>query len=71
VEGTCYVDVGILNCNIRYSLIAGFMEPGETVEQAAVREVFEETGVECITEKVSYVTSQPWPFPSQLMIGFL
>jgi len=50
-----------------YSAIAGFMEPGETIEQAVAREVLEETGV--VTGKVRYVTSQPWPFPSSLMIG--
>lgn len=52
----------------RWSALAGFVEPGETPEQAVVREAKEETGVE-ITE-VEYVTSQPWPFPSALMIGF-
>jgi NAD+ diphosphatase len=50
-----------------YSAIAGFMEPGETIEQAVAREVREETGI--IAEKVSYIASQPWPFPSSLMIG--
>ncbi|MDE2383403.1 MAG: NAD(+) diphosphatase [Alphaproteobacteria bacterium] len=50
-----------------YSAIAGFMEPGETIEQAVAREVLEETGV--VTGAVRYVASQPWPFPSSLMIG--
>jgi NAD+ diphosphatase len=50
-----------------YSAVAGFMEPGETVEQAVAREVKEETGI--VVGKVSYVASQPWPFPSSLMIG--
>ncbi|WP_196503740.1 NAD(+) diphosphatase [Aestuariivirga litoralis] len=50
-----------------YSCVAGFMEPGETLEQAVAREVFEETGV--VVGKVTYVASQPWPFPSSLMIG--
>ncbi len=50
-----------------YSAVAGFMEPGETIEQAVSREVFEETGIE--VSKVTYVASQPWPFPSSLMIG--
>jgi NAD+ diphosphatase len=45
------------------------MEPGETVEEAAIREVQEETGIECEPNDVRYVTSQAWPFPSQLMIG--
>lgn len=52
----------------RYSVLAGFVEPGESLEEAAVREVAEETGVR-ITD-LSYVASQPWPFPSSLMLGF-
>ncbi|MDD3800264.1 MAG: NAD(+) diphosphatase [Novosphingobium sp.] len=51
----------------RYSALAGFVEPGETIEEAVVREVFEEAGVRA--RDVEYVTSQPWPFPSSLMIG--
>jgi NAD+ diphosphatase len=50
-----------------FSLLAGFVEPGETVEAAVRREVFEETGVSC--GAVSYLASQPWPFPASLMIG--
>ncbi len=50
-----------------FSLLAGFVEPGETVEAAVRREVFEETGVRC--GAVSYLASQPWPFPASLMIG--
>jgi NAD+ diphosphatase len=50
-----------------FSAVAGFMEPGETIEQAVAREVFEETGIE--VDKVTYIASQPWPFPSSLMIG--
>jgi NAD+ diphosphatase len=50
-----------------YSLLAGFMEPGETIEAAVRREVFEETGV--TVGEVGYLASQPWPFPSSLMIG--
>lgn len=50
-----------------YSLLAGFMEPGETLEAAVRREVFEETGVR--VGPVRYLASQPWPFPSSLMIG--
>jgi len=51
----------------RYSLLAGFVEPGESIEEAVAREVQEEAGV--IAHSVAYVASQPWPFPSQLMIG--
>lgn len=50
-----------------YSLLAGFMEPGESIEAAARREVFEETGIRL--GRVGYLASQPWPFPSSLMIG--
>src|SRR5579864_2722997 len=52
----------------RYSTIAGFVEPGESLEDAVVREVFEETGV--VAMQARYDSSQPWPFPSSLMIGF-
>ncbi len=51
-----------------YSCLAGFVEPGESLEQAVVREVREEVGVE--VGNVSYQASQPWPFPHSLMIGF-
>ncbi|MFM0339283.1 NAD(+) diphosphatase [Paraburkholderia fungorum] len=50
-----------------YSALAGFVEPGETAEGAVRREVLEETGVRC--SQVTYFASQPWPFPSSLMIG--
>ena len=52
----------------RWSALAGFVEPGETPEQAVIRETHEETGINIAA--VEYVTSQPWPFPSALMIGF-
>jgi NAD+ diphosphatase len=52
----------------RYSALAGFVEPGEPLEAAVVREVGEEAGVR-VTD-VRYVASQPWPFPANLMLGF-
>jgi len=52
----------------RYSTIAGFVEPGESLEDAVAREVLEETGVE--VEQIVYHSSQPWPFPASLMLGF-
>jgi len=51
-----------------YSCLAGFVEPGETLEEAVVREVHEEVGV--WVHDVRYVRSQPWPFPHSLMLGF-
>lgn len=50
-----------------YSLLAGFVEPGETIEAAVRREVAEETGIR--VGEVRYLASQPWPFPASLMIG--
>ena len=54
--------------NYRFSVIAGFVEPGESVEQAVVREVHEETNINLNT--VHYHSSQPWPFPGSIMLGF-
>jgi NAD+ diphosphatase len=51
-----------------YGLIAGFVEPGESVEEAVVREVLEEVGVSI--KDIKYFGSQPWPYPDSLMIGF-
>ena len=53
----------------RFSCLAGFVEPGETLEEAVRREVREESGIRC--GRVRYLATQPWPFPSSLMIGFL
>ena len=52
----------------RYSCLAGFVEPGESLEDAVKREVWEESGV--IINKVHYHSSQPWPFPASIMLGF-
>jgi len=51
----------------RYSALAGFVEPGESIEEAVAREIYEEAGL--VVRDVRYVTSQPWPFPSSLMIA--
>ena len=55
----------------RWSVVAGFVEPGETLEQAVAREVLEETGVRVRPGTARYLGSQPWPFPGSLMLGFL
>ena len=52
----------------RYSIIAGFVEPGETLEEAVHREIKEEVGID--VKDVRYFGSQPWPFPHSLMVGF-
>jgi NAD+ diphosphatase len=51
-----------------YSVLAGFVEPGESLEEAVVREVREEVGISI--KDIKYFGSQPWPFPHSLMIGF-
>ena len=51
-----------------YSTLAGFVEPGESLEEAVAREVFEEAGVR--VGAVHYHSSQPWPFPASIMLGF-
>ncbi|MBV9150183.1 MAG: NAD(+) diphosphatase [Alphaproteobacteria bacterium] len=67
-------DYGLLGRNrrrpgARFSCLAGFMEPGETLEEGVRREVHEESGVR--VGRVKYLACQPWPFPSTLMMGFL
>ena len=53
---------------LRFSTVAGFVEPGEMLEQAVAREVFEETNIQVVD--VTYKASQPWPFPASIMLGF-
>lgn len=52
----------------RFSLLAGFVEPGESLEAAVIREVFEESGLRVVNPE--YLGSQPWPFPASIMLGF-
>ncbi len=52
-----------------YSTLAGFVEPGETLEEAVSREIYEEVALS--VDNIHYVASQPWPFPHSLMIGFI
>ena len=68
-EGRCLLGRSPNFIEGMYSALAGFMEPGETMEDAARREVFEEAGIR--VGKVDYLLSQPWPFPSSLMIGLI
>jgi NAD+ diphosphatase len=51
-----------------FSTLAGFVEPGESLEEAVAREVFEESGI--VVDSVTYNSSQPWPFPASIMLGF-
>lgn len=61
----------IINSKKFYSCFAGFMEPGETIEFACMREVYEETGLKIDCRDIKIIESQPWPFPANLMIGCL
>lgn len=65
----CLLAQGVRHPAGMYSTLAGFVEPGESAEQAFIREVREEVGLE--VGNVRYIRSQPWPFPGQLMIGFI
>ena len=53
-----------------HSTLAGFVEPGESLEEAVAREIYEEVGLKIPVEEVFYHSSQPWPFPSSIMLGF-
>ena len=65
----CLLGRGLRRPGARFSCLAGFMEPGETLEEAVRREVLEESNIR--VGRVRYLASQPWPFPSTLMIGCL
>jgi NAD+ diphosphatase len=65
----CLLGRGRRRVGARFSCLAGFMEPGETLEEAVRREIQEESGIHI--GRVRYLASQPWPFPSSLMMGFL
>lgn len=65
----CLLGRGLRRPGARFSCLAGFMEPGETLEEAVRREVLEESSIR--VGRVHYLASQPWPFPSSLMMGFL
>jgi len=52
----------------QYALVAGFVEPGESLESAVARETYEETGIEL--DEINYFSAQPWPFPGSIMLGF-
>jgi len=65
----CLLGRGRRRVGARFSCLAGFMEPGETLEEAVRREVLEESGIRI--GRVRYLASQPWPFPSSLMMGCL
>ena len=67
-EGRCLLGRGPQWPERRYSTLAGFVEPGETLEEAVRREVFEESGVR--VGECDYHSSQPWPFPASIMLGF-
>ena len=68
-NGKCLLGRGVNFPEGVYSALAGYMEPGETIEDAARREVFEESGIR--VGQVDYILSQPWPFPASLMIGLV
>jgi NAD+ diphosphatase len=68
-EGRCLLGHSTRFPNsVMYSTLAGFVEPGETLEEAVRREVKEESGIE--VGAVHYHSSQPWPFPASIMLGF-
>jgi NAD+ diphosphatase len=68
-QGRCLLGHNGARASGWFSTLAGFVEPGESLEEAVAREVLEETAV--VVTDVTYAGSQPWPFPSSLMLGFL
>lgn len=68
-EGRCLMGRQAAWPDKMYSALAGFLEPGETIEEACARELFEEAGLRAVD--VRYHSSQPWPYPSTLMIGLI
>ena len=67
-ETRCLLPVPGIFTGECYSVLAGFVEPGETLEETVAREVKEESGI--VVKDIRYFGSQPWPFPDSLMIGF-
>jgi NAD+ diphosphatase len=67
-DGRLLLGRGVTWPDNQYSVLAGFVEPGESLEAAVAREVLEESGI--VVTDVGYLGSQPWPFPSSLMLGF-
>ncbi len=67
-DGAALLCHGVRFPRVSYSCLAGFVEPGESLEEAVHREVYEEAGI--TIADVRYVASQPWPFPGSLMVGF-
>jgi NAD+ diphosphatase len=67
-DGAALLAHGVRFPSPMYSCLAGFVEPGESLEEAVHREIREETGIE--VDDIRYFGSQPWPFPNSLMIGF-
>jgi NAD+ diphosphatase len=68
-DGRCLLGRQAVWPKSMYSALAGFVEPGESIEEACARELFEEAAVRAV--KVTYHSTQPWPYPMSLMIGLI